>query len=103
MPNVIVNNYICIKLKYLKAMNTTYHIHANELDIKFVNSLKSLFADKKLKITVSAEHDETEYLLSNPENAKRLLKSIENVKKGKKLVKIDLEKLKKLDNERDII
>lgn len=58
--------------------------------------------DKKLKITVSPEVDETEYLLSNPENANRLLKSIDNIKKGGKLVELDLKKLKKLVNEKDI-
>ena len=60
-------------------MYTTYRLNANELDEKFIQSLKVLFRDKDIEIMVS-EVDETAYLLRSDANRERLLKAIENVK-----------------------
>jgi len=66
-------------------MHTTYRLNANELDEKFIQSLKALFKDKDIEIMVS-EVDETGYLLRSEANKERLLRAIENVEKGENLV-----------------
>lgn len=65
-------------------MHTTDRLHANELDEKFIESLKALFGDKDIEIMVS-EVDETAYLLRSEANKERLLKAIENFEKGENL------------------
>lgn len=76
-------------------MVVTYHLDANELDETFYQQLKNQFKNKKLSITVAEEMDETEYLMSNPANAERLLKAIDNVKNGQ-LITVDVNNLKQL-------
>jgi antitoxin YefM len=68
-------------------MNTTYRLNANELDEKFLQSLKALFKDKDIEIIVS-EVDETAYLLRSEANKERLLKAVESVEKGENLVEV---------------
>ncbi len=63
-------------------MEVTWHLNEAELDEGFYQRLKAQFKNKRLCITVSEEMDETEYLLSSPANAERLLKSVENVNKA---------------------
>lgn len=75
-------------------MIATYLLNENELDESFYQQLKQQFRNKKISITVAEAIDETDYLLSNAANAKRLLESIDNSKKEDGLIKIDLEKLK---------
>ncbi|MHC1726716.1 MAG: hypothetical protein AB9866_12015 [Syntrophobacteraceae bacterium] len=70
-------------------MNTIYRLNVNELDEKFIQSLKALFRDKDIEIIVS-EVDETAYLLRPDANKERLLKAIENVEKGENLVDVHL-------------
>ena len=70
-------------------MNTTYRMNANELDEKFIQSLKALFKDKDIEIMVS-EVDGTAYLLRSEANKERLLKAIENVEKGENLVEVKI-------------
>lgn len=65
-------------------MHTTDRLHANELDEKFIESLKALFGDKDIEIMVS-EVDETAYLLRSEANKERLLKAIENFEKRENL------------------
>ena len=81
-------------------MVSTFQINESELDNNFVKALKTLFKNRNLTLTIEADDvmDTTEYLLSNSVNKERLLKSAENVKKRKNLVKIDLESLKALAN-----
>jgi len=59
-------------------MEVTWHLNEAELDEGFYQRLKAQFKNKRLCITVSEEMDETEYLLSSPANAERLLKAIAN-------------------------
>ena len=70
-------------------MQVAYRVNANDLDINFLESIKKLFKEKQIYINISIdkEQDETEYLLSNPANASRLLKSINNIENHKLLVK----------------
>jgi hypothetical protein len=90
-------------------MQTTFELNAEELDEQFINGLKELFKDRRLKITVEAEPDETSYLTSNPETRTRLMAAIERVDNGEVLsftdaefdeVSKDLEAGKKIDVER---
>jgi antitoxin YefM len=66
-------------------MHTIYKLRADELDQRFLDTLKHQFQDREIEIVVceaadSAE-DETAYLLRSPANRERLLRAIENVAK----------------------
>jgi antitoxin YefM len=69
-------------------MESTYYLNSNELNEDVIKAIKTLFRNRKIAITVSVEEDETEYLLKSENNKKRLLKSLDNVKKGKNLVSV---------------
>jgi antitoxin YefM len=73
-------------------MNTIYRLNANELDEKFIQSLKTLFKDKDIEIIVS-EVDETAYLFRSEANKERLLKAIENIEKEENLVEVQISDL----------
>jgi antitoxin YefM len=61
-------------------MQAVYRLSADELDMNFLDSIKKLFKTQKLYINISTEEpDETDYLLSSPANAERLLKAINNI------------------------
>ena len=64
-------------------MYTVYHLHTNELGENFLRAIKTLFANQKIEIAISSEEDETEYLLKSKQNKKHLLKSIDDIDKGK--------------------
>lgn len=73
-------------------MYTSFIVKANELDEKFLKSIKTLFKSKTISITIEDEPDTTEYLLSTEANRKHLKESLAEAKKGK-LVKVNLDKL----------
>ena len=73
-------------------MYTVYHLNANELDDKFLESLKTLFAGKSVEIVIS-EVDETDYLLRTDANRQRLLHAIENVNRGEDLIEVSMDSL----------
>ncbi|MBL6987279.1 MAG: hypothetical protein ISR72_09640 [Methylobacter sp.] len=72
-------------------MYTVYKINADELNENFIASIKAQFQHKDIEIaiceTAQAEQDETDYLLRDPANKARLLKAIDNVKKGKLVIR----------------
>jgi len=70
-------------------MHITFRIHPNELDSNFLDSLKALFGSQEVEITVF-NTDETEFLLANPANKERLLKAIQYVENGGKLIPVNL-------------
>ena len=91
-------------------MDATYRLSANELTMDFLKSLKALYKNKKIAITIEVEQDETEYLLSSEANSIALEKALkskeghrftpeefkrlsEDLQKGKK---INFSKLKKV-------
>ena len=77
-------------------MQVAYRLNANELDINFLESIKKLFQEKSIYINISIakKEDETDYLLSTPANASRLLKAINNIENHKdKLIYKNLEDL----------
>jgi PHD/YefM family antitoxin component YafN of YafNO toxin-antitoxin module len=81
-------------------MEVVFRVNANELDINFLESIKQLFKEKEIYINISTKNknmSETDYLLSNPANASRLLKAIDNIEKNKdKLIYKKLEDLEDL-------
>jgi antitoxin YefM len=67
-------------------MSTTiYQVNADELDERFLESLKAMFKNKEIEIVVY-ERDETAYLLRSPANRERLLNAISDVEQGQNLV-----------------
>jgi antitoxin YefM len=74
-------------------MYTLYKLNADELDIRFLDSLKAQFQHKFIEISVceaeQASEDETAYLMKSPANRDRLLAAIANVESGQNLVEVD--------------
>jgi predicted regulator of amino acid metabolism with ACT domain len=80
-------------------MITTFQVSESELDIKFLNSLKKMFKQKNLLLTIeTVEVDDTTYLNSTSTNRKRLQNAIKNIENGENLIEIDLNKLKSIAN-----
>jgi len=74
-------------------MEVSYRLSIDDLDARFIESIKKLFNDKSTYI--NKKEDETDYLLSNPANASRLLKAVENIQKDKdRLIYKNIEDLK---------
>ena len=71
-------------------MQSTYQLHVDDLDERFLQGLRHTYAGKTIEIIV-CEVDETDYLLSSAANRERLLKAIENVEKGENLIEVDIE------------
>jgi antitoxin YefM len=71
-------------------MYALYKLRADELDQRFLETLKSQFQDREIEIAVSEvadnTEDETTYLLRSPANRERLLRAIDNVAQGRDLV-----------------
>jgi len=68
-------------------METIFKLKATELDSKFIETIKNLFKDSEIEISIKTIQDETEYLLSNPSNKKHLLDAIKDVKKNKNIIR----------------
>jgi hypothetical protein len=82
--------------KSKQTMQSTYRLNANELSLDFVEAVKKLYKDRTITIFISEETevDETQYLTRSEANHKRLLEAIQDVKEGKNLMPVDLQKLK---------
>ena len=78
-------------------MYALYKLHADELDQRFLETLKSQFQDREIEIAVcevaDSTEDETAYLLRSPANRERLLRAIDNVTQGRNLEVVDLDDL----------
>ena len=78
-------------------MYTIYRTNADELDIHFIEALKTQFKHKELEIavceTAQVEEDETAYLLASPANRAHLLKAIDNIAHNRHLVTVNLDEL----------
>ena len=70
----------------IELMYTTYRLKANDLNSQFLESLKTLFRDQEVEITVSTV-DETAYLLKSEANGLRLREAITNINAGTDLSK----------------
>lgn len=73
-------------------MTTVYRVKASELDVSFLEQIKTKFAGKEIEIVVS-EIDETAYLFQSESNKNHLLKAIENIQSRQNLVEINLQEL----------
>ena len=71
-------------------MYTIYRVKSDELDERFLESIKVLFRGREIEIAVY-EHDETDYLLSSPVNRDRLLRAIHDVENGRNVIVPDQE------------
>lgn len=60
-------------------MYTTYRLRADELSSSLITSIKSIYQNREIEIIIREVQDETEYLLSNDENRRHLLKGIEEL------------------------
>jgi len=77
-------------------MYTTYHLQEEELNEEFLQSIKQLFRNKKIAITIEEEMDETEYLLGNPANKEKLLQAMADYGNGTSFIMVDnVDELKK--------
>ena len=90
---------ICLIDIYLSGFNdikmvANYLLDESELNESFFQQIKQQFRNKKISITVSEAIDETEYLLSNDANERKLMESICNSKIEGGLQKVDLTDLK---------
>lgn len=78
-------------------MYALYKLRADELDQRFLDTLKSQFQDREIEIAVSeavdSTEDETAYLLRSPANRERLLRAIDNVAQGRDLEIVELDDL----------
>ncbi|MEO5804168.1 MAG: hypothetical protein ABIR24_11625 [Verrucomicrobiota bacterium] len=66
-------------------MFTIYRTNADDLDDRFLESLKAAFKHRQIEIAVS-EADETEYLLRSPANREQLLKALGDLEQNKNVV-----------------
>ncbi|MEN9523927.1 MAG: hypothetical protein RL065_2304 [Bacteroidota bacterium] len=75
-------------------MYTTLQANIDELDNSFLQKIKELFKHQKVTITIQSEmDDDTEYLLSNPNNKKRIIESVEQAKNGQ-TISLNIDDLK---------
>jgi hypothetical protein len=71
-------------------MTTTIELNANELNINLLKSLKAMFKDREITLTVDSKTDETDYLNKSEANRLALEKSISQLRSGRlKTVSID--------------
>jgi antitoxin YefM len=78
-------------------MQSVYRLKANELDDRFLESLKTFWGDdlrsvedhREIEIVIS-EADETAYLMATEANRRHLLKGIEDVKQRRNLIEESL-------------
>jgi antitoxin YefM len=74
-------------------MYTTFRLKANDLNGQFLESLKTLFRDQEVEVTVSAV-DETTYLLKSEANSLRLREAIANIETDANLVEFPMDALR---------
>ena len=76
-------------------MEATFKIKGDKFDSSFVEKIKSLFdSEKTLKVTISDEMDETEYLLSSEKNAAMIAESLQQLLRNETITISEKELLK---------
>jgi antitoxin YefM len=71
-------------------MQSVHRLKANELDDRFLESLKAQWGDREIEIVIS-EADETAYLMRNEANRHHLLKAVNDIEQRHNLLEVDLE------------
>jgi hypothetical protein len=80
-------------------MYSVYRLRADDLDERFLLSLKALFTGKEVEIAVcdvdedstEPETDTTTYLLSDPKRREYLLQAMEDIRYGRNIIVPDQE------------
>jgi len=67
-------------------METVFKLKASELNRKFIESVKSLFKNEEIEISIKPARDETDFLLGSVANREALLAAISEVKNNKDLI-----------------
>jgi antitoxin YefM len=81
-------------------MDTLVRMNAEEINMSFIDFIKTSFKGKKIALHIYEEDiDETEFLLKSHANEKRLYQSIENVKNNINLKEIDFSDLQQILND----
>ena len=81
-------------------MDTLLRMNAEEIDISLVEFIKSSFKGKKIALHIYEDTlNETDFLLANSSNKKRLLESIENVKNNINLKQIEFSDIQSILND----
>ena len=74
-------------------MHATYRMNVDELDDRFLETLKTIFNGREIEISVSEaaayEDDETEYLMRSPANREHLLQALEDIAHSHNLVSVN--------------
>jgi hypothetical protein len=74
-------------------MYTTFHLDTtSELNADFLKAIKTLFKNQRISVTVEAEMDTTDYLMSSEANRSFLEKSINQMENGD-IVKVNIQDL----------
>jgi hypothetical protein len=63
-------------------MDVTYRLKPNELNTDFFRILQETFMGKEIAVSVKEISGTTEYLLSDEENRRRLLKALDDAQSG---------------------
>jgi hypothetical protein len=63
-------------------MDVTYRLKPNELNTDFFRILQETFMGKEIAVSVKEISGTTEYLLSDEENRRRLLKALDDAQNG---------------------
>ena len=74
-------------------MTTTIELNANELNINLLKSLKAMFKDREITLTINSNIDETDYLNKSEANRLALEKSIAQLRNGR-LKTVSIENLR---------
>ena len=81
-------------------MDTLLRMQAEEINSSLIDFIKSSFKGKKIALHIYEDTmDETEFLLSNKSNKKRLFDSIESVKNNINLKEIDFADIESILND----
>ena len=81
-------------------MDTLLRMQAEEINSSLIDFIKSSFKGKKIALHIYEDTmDETEFLLSNKTNKKRLFDSIESVKNNINLKEIDFADIESILND----
>ena len=78
---------------YYGVMQTIYKTRANEIDASILDSIKALYSDKQIEISV-IEQDTTEYLLSSEADREQLLRAIDDIEHGRNIITPDQEQFR---------
>lgn len=73
-------------------METTIRINTDQLTIDVLESIKKMFPNKVVDITIQPA-DETEYILSNPAYARELEERVAEYEKRKEIIRLKADEL----------